>query len=113
MSSPTPARRPRHLMDPNNPQRMASSSDHSLSNVQKWVMSVLVVTTMVHLVGGLVVAAAYVDQRGGQIGLLVISAVFGMLGVVGARAIHSKSLASPWIVLGIVPTLVGAAWIFR
>ena len=100
-------------MDPNNPQRMVSSSDHALTNVQKWVMSVLVVTTMVHLVGGLVVAAAYVDQRGGQIGLLVISAVFGVLGVVGARAIHGASMASPWLVAGVVPTLLGAVWIFR
>lgn len=100
-------------MDPNNPQRMVSSSDHALTNVQKWVMSVLVVTTMVHLVGGLVVAAAYVDQRGGQIGLLVISAVFGVLGVVGARAIHGKPMVSPWLAAGVVPTLLGAVWIFR
>jgi hypothetical protein len=112
MSNPTPAKRKRHLMDPDNPVRMASSSDHSLTRVQRWVMSVLVVTTMVHLVAGLVIAAAFVDQTSGQVGLLLIAAAFGVLGGVGALAIHGKRLYSPWILLGIVPSAVGAFWIF-
>jgi hypothetical protein len=110
--NPTPARRKRHLMDPNNPVRMASSTDHSLTRVQRWVMSVLVVTTMVHLIAGLVIAAAFVGQTSGQIGLLLIAATFGVLGGIGALAIHGKRLFSPWIFLGVVPSLVGALWIF-
>ena len=53
MSDPKPAARRRHLMDPDNP-RPAPSGSMSLSQVQKWVMSVLVVTTILHLVVGLV-----------------------------------------------------------
>jgi hypothetical protein len=111
MSNPTPAKRPRHLMDPNNPVR--TSNDASLTQVQRWVMSVLVVTTMFHLVVGLVVAAAYVDEQGGKIGLLVISAVFGVLGMAGAFAIHKKSPLTPWLLLGFVPTIIGAVWVLR
>lgn len=111
MSSPTPAKRPRHLMDPENPVR--TSDDASLTHVQRWVMSVLVVTTMFHLVVGLVVAAAYVDQRSGQIGLLLISGVFAVLGLAGAFAIHKRSPLSPWMLLSLLPTVVGAIWVLR
>lgn len=96
-------------MDPDNPVR--PRNDHALTNVQRWVMSVLVVTTMFHLVVGLVVAAAVIDQRSGKIGLLVIAAVFGVLGLVGAFLIHGRRPATPWLALGVVPSLVGAWWL--
>lgn len=109
MSSPTPAKRPRHLMDPDNPVR--PRNDASLSRVQRTVMSVLVATTMFHLVCGLVLAAAYVDQLSGQIGLLVISAAFGVIGAVATLAIHKRSPLSLWVLAGILPSVVGAFWV--
>lgn len=111
MSTPTPAKRPRHLMDPNNPVR--PRNDAALTNVQRWVMSVLVATTMLHLVVGLVVAAAFVDTTSGKAGLLVIAAAFGVLGAAGAMAIHKRSPASLWLLVGLVPSILGALWIYR
>lgn len=101
-----PVKRPRHLMDPANPVR--PRNDASLTKVQRWVMSVLVVTTMLHLVVGLVIAAAAVDVHSGKVGLLVIAAVFGVLGLAGAFLLHGRSALSPWLVLGVVPSVVGA-----
>ena len=62
---PQAPRRPRHLMDPNAPQRDTINSAGT-TRVQKWVMSTLVVTTILHLAGGLLVAAWFIepDQPG-------------------------------------------------
>ena len=47
---PQAPRRPRHLMDPNAPQRDTINSVGT-TRVQTWVMSTLVVTTILHLAG--------------------------------------------------------------
>jgi membrane associated rhomboid family serine protease len=99
-------KRPRHLMDPANPVR--PTNDASLTTVQRWVMSMLAATTVFHLSVGLVIAAAVVDARTGQVGLLVIAGVCGVLGLVGAFLIHGRSPVTPWVLLGVVPAVVGA-----
>ena len=108
MSDPKPVARRRHLMDPDNP-RPAPSGSMSLSQVQKWVMSVLVVTTILHLVVGLVVAAVMLDDSptSSKIGLNVIAGIFGAFAVAVGRAIHGKRIVSPWLLLAVVPTAVG------
>ena len=113
MADPTPARRRRHLLDPDNP-RPAQSGSMSLSQVQKWVMSVLVVTTILHLVVGLVAAAAVVDddRLDAEIGLLLIAGAFGVLGIAAALAIHQRSLLSPWLLIGAVPAAIGTYFVF-
>jgi hypothetical protein len=153
-----PVRRPRHLLDPNDLQRShqrSQSSQESLSNVQRWVMSVLAVTTILHLSAGLAIAAVFmddakVDARIGlnviaaiigvlavttilhlsaglaiaavfmddakvdaRIGLNVIAAIIGVLAVSAARLIHQKTLLSPWLLLGVVPGLIGVFFTFR
>jgi hypothetical protein len=121
MSDPrTPARpdaprRPRHLMDPDDPrppQRRPSSMN--IDRVQKWVLSSLAVTTILHLVVGLVLAALTVDgaRAGAREGLLVIAGIFGVLAIVAARAIHQKPLFSWWWALGPIPALVGAYFVY-
>jgi hypothetical protein len=82
----------------------------SLTNVQRWVMSVLVVTTIMHFSAGLVVAAVFVDDArvDAKIGLNVLAALTGVMAVVAARAIHGRRLLSPWLALGLVPGVVGA-----
>ena len=78
----------------------------SLTPVQMWILSTLAVTTILHFSGGLVAAAMYVgDARvDAQIGLNVLA---GVLAVAAGRAIHRKSLASWWLLLGWAPTAVG------
>ena len=110
MSSNLPAqgpKRPRHLMDPNAPVRTAS--DQSVTGVQRWVMTALVMTVAFLLAGGWVmIAVEIVTKQAGQVILLLNSAAFGIAGVVAARIIHQKSPLSPWLLVGFIPAIVGA-----
>lgn len=111
--SPPPRKRPRHLMDPDNLQRETISRRDGgamhLEPVQKWVLSVLAFTTIIHLSIGLVIAAVYVDsdRPDARIGLNVIAAAFGVIAVAVFLAIHRKPLLSPWLLLGLVPGVIG------
>lgn len=111
MTTPQPAARPRrrHLIDPDNPPPPPSNA--SLGRVQQWVMSVLVTTTILHLSLGLVLAAWVIDQDDlvPVVGLEVIAGIFAVIAVGLARAIHRLPVLSPWLLLGVVPTLVGLA----
>lgn len=109
-----PGLRPRHLMDPDAPRRPEPSGGMSLTGVQQWVMSALAVTTVLHFVVGLVIAAAYVDgtRAGAEQGLLAIAAVMGLLGVAAGLVIHRRSPLSPWLLLGLLPAAVGA-WVIQ
>ncbi|UDY23321.1 hypothetical protein [Nocardioides sp. Kera G14] len=106
-----PVKRPRHLMDPNNLQRPVN--DRSLTNVQRWVFSVLVVFTIAHLAVGVAIAAQFVndDATAARIGLNIIAMVFGILGVAAGIAIHRKPpfdrRHAPWLLLGTIPGIVG------
>ncbi len=96
-------------MDPANPQRQVN--DHRLTSVQRWVVSVLAVTTILHLSVGLVVAAYFLDEQAvvSRVGVCVIGAAFGVVAAAVGRLIHQKSIASPWLLLGLTPGLVGVA----
>jgi hypothetical protein len=100
-------------MDPDNPRRVVRKPSDSgpmhLEPVQKWVLSALAFTTIIHMAGGLVIAAMYVDdsRTDAQVGLNVLAAAFGVIAIAVARAIHQKKLVSPWLLLGLVPGIVG------
>ena len=102
---PVPVKRRRHLMDPDAPRPGAASASASMStgSVQRWVMSVLAVTTIGHLSAGLVVAAIFLDttRPGAQVGVDVIAGLVGMLGVAAGFLIHQKSPFRPWLLLGL------------
>ena len=112
MSEPQAKKRPRHLMDPANPHREvkshATGSMH-LEPVQKWVLSVLAATTIVHMAFGLVIAAMYVDdtRTDAQVGLNILAGAFGVISVAVFRAIHQFKMLSAWLLLGVIPTIVG------
>jgi hypothetical protein len=111
-------KRPRHLMDPDNPRREVKSAATGMMHlepVQKWVLSILAATTIVHLAGGLVIAAMYVDdsRTSAEVGLNVLAGAFGVIAVVVFRAIHQKKMLSPWLLLGVIPTVVGLWLTFR
>lgn len=116
MASTVPARRTEkgrgHLLDLNAPRQVIKDPEkdaRDLARVQKWVMSTLAVTTILHLVVGLVVAAVMLDDSPltSQVGLTVIAGIFGVFAVAAGRAIHGRRILSPWLLLGVVPTAVG------
>ena len=99
-------RRRRHLMDPANPQRQVN--DRSLTRVQRWVMSVLVVTTILHMSGGLILAATFLDApTASRVVLCVIGGAFGVIAVAVGIAIHGRKVLTPWLLLGFIPLVVG------
>ena len=101
----------KHLMTPGQPRPQQRYST-SLTSVQRWVMSTLVATTILHLSVGVVVAAYFSDRLDSQIGLLVISALFGLIAFGAALLIHKRSPLSLWLLPGLVPALVGAYLLF-
>ena len=116
MASSVPARRQEkgrgHLLDLDAPRRVIQDPEkdaRDLARVQRWVMSTLAVTTILHLVVGMVVAAVMLDDAPdtSKIGLNVIAGIFGALAVATGLAIHGKRIVSPWLLLGVVPTAVG------
>ncbi|MGN6128863.1 MAG: hypothetical protein ACTHOK_00810 [Nocardioidaceae bacterium] len=112
MSGHTVPPRPRkHLMTPGQP-RPAYREPMSLSRVQRWVMSTLAATTILHLAAGLAVAAAFSPRLDAKIGLLVIAGAFGVLSVLAVLLIHKQRLLSPWLLLGTLPSVVGAWFVF-
>lgn len=109
MDSPEPTRkRPRHLMDPANPQRPSVDSPE-ITRVRQWVLSVLVATTILHLSAGLAVAGVLTNgsRPGAGVGLCVLSAICGVGAVLAARLIHQRRPVSWWLLCGLVPSLVG------
>jgi len=104
----TPPRVRRHLIDPANPPRPRPRS-MGISQVQKWVLSALATTTVLHLAAGLVVAAAVVDDEhlGARVGLNVIAGLVGVVAVAVFLGIHQKAILSPWLALGLLVTPVG------
>lgn len=100
----------KHLLDPHDLRpRQATRGVMSVTRVQQWVVSSLVVTTVLHLAVGLVIAGLFVDaeRAGAQEGLMVIAGIFTVLSLAAARLIHGRSPLSPVLLLGLLPTVVG------
>lgn len=107
------APRRRHLMDPSAPRKAPAPGDHErLQRVQRRVASVLVVTTVLHLAVGLVVAADHVapDRLDARVGLNVIAAAFMVGGIAATLVINRRPWLSPWLLLGLLPSVVGIWW---
>lgn len=106
-------RRARHLIDLDNPPPVRAprpgKEGMGVEGVQKWVMSALAVTTILHLAFGLMIFALSFDDefRTSQIGLNVIAGIFGVLAVASGFAIHRRSPLTPWLALGLLPGLLG------
>lgn len=105
--STTPTPRRRHLMDPAAPIRPVN--DRSLTHTQRWVSSTLAVFTISHLALGIVFAALETPDSAtaARIGLNVIAGGFGVIAVAAGLVIHRRSPLSPWLALGVLPTLLG------
>jgi hypothetical protein len=77
-------------------------------------MSVLVVTTIAHFSAGIAVAAILMDEDrvDARIALNLLAALTGVLAVAAGLAIHGRPPLSPWLLLGLVPGVVGAVLTF-
>ena len=98
-------------MTPGQPVRQPARGAMTITSVQRWIMSSLAVTTILHLAGGLVLAAWAVDVRSSKIGLLVIAGAFGLLAFAAGLVIHGRSPVHPLLLLGLLPALLGAWWV--
>lgn len=113
----TETRRRRHLLDPadlRGSHQRSIGSPKALTSVQRWVMSVLAVTTILHFSAGIALAAILMDDNrvDARVALTLLAAVTGVLGVAAGLAIHGKRPLSPWLLLGLVPGIVGAVLTF-
>lgn len=106
---PTAQRPRKHLMTPGAPRPVPRPNSMSTVQVQKWVLTVLVVVVLGHLAEALVIFAlmASEDHPASRIGLLVIAGLVGLLAAGGIRAIHQRRLLSSWLLLGLVPAAIG------
>lgn len=103
----------KHLMVPGKAPAPSLTS-HSTVMVQRWVLTVLVVSIVFHLAGAMAFAAYLIDPSvpSSRIGLLVISAVMGCLTVGAVLVIHLRSPLTPWLLVGLVPAALGAYFCF-
>lgn len=102
-------RRRKHLMVPGEPRPIPRGAT-SITTVQRWVMSSLAFLTIEHLAAGIALAAVLSDpaRPGARIGLLIVAAGFGIVAVVAGLLIHQRNPLSPWLLAGLLPSLVGA-----
>jgi hypothetical protein len=116
MSPEQTPRRARHLIDPSAPRKPPDPEAAArLARVQQWVFSALAVTTIAHLCAGLVIAALFLPEHDtvARVGVCVVAGAFGVLAVGIGRAIHRKPPLSPWLALGLLPTVVGVWLVLR
>lgn len=102
----------RHLLDLDAPRRVINDPEgdaRDLARVQQWVMSTLAVTTILHLIVGLIIAAVYRETAplSSRIGLNVLAGLLGVIAVATALGIHLKRVLTPWLLIGFLPTGVG------
>lgn len=92
--------------------RPRSSNSMSITTVQRWIMSSLILVTIEHLAAAIVVAAVFIDasKPGNRIGLLVVATLLATGGLVAFRLIHQKTPLTPWLLFALLPATVGA-WI--
>jgi hypothetical protein len=101
-------------MDPNAPRKAADPKDlERLHRVQRRVISVLIITTLIHLTAGLILAADHVDddRLDAQLALILLGSAFFVVGVAAVRAINRKPIVSWWMLTGLVPVAAGVWWV--
>lgn len=100
-------------MDPNAPRKAPDPQDiERLQRTQRRVVAALIVTTVLHLAVGFVIAADHVDEDrlDARIGLSLIASAFMVGGIVATLLVLRRSWRSPWLLLGLLPAAVGIAW---
>lgn len=88
--------------------------EKSLDAVQRWVISTLLV-----VVGGAPASAlaAYSTRLAdedytGAVGLWVMSCVIGIVVAGAVLVVHRRFPVSPWLLAGLIPSAIGAYYLF-
>jgi hypothetical protein len=100
MTSPGPAA--------SNERRRRRRTPMPIERVQQWIGASLAFVILELLAGGMVMFAAWSARPGSQVPLVVISGVWGLGAIGGARLILQKRLLSPWLLVALVWPVVGA-----
>lgn len=90
-------------------------NEMTTEQVQRWVVSLLVFAITSFPIGGLIAVSHAVlrqDRRGAAISLMVMAGVIGVLAISIMRIIHKRSLATPLLILGILPAAIASYWVF-
>lgn len=86
----------------------------SIEQVQRWVMSFLILAVAAFPLGALTAVAHSVAGDGRQadaVLLLVVMAALGVLALVAIRLVHGRPPVSAWVLLGVLPAVVAGALI--
>jgi MFS family permease len=86
----------------------------SIEQVQRWVMSFLILAVASFPLGALTAVAHSVAGDGRQadaVLLLVVMAALGVLALVAIRLVHGLPPGSAWVLLGVLPAVVAGALI--
>lgn len=101
-------------MDPNAPRKAPDPAAlKRLETVQRRVVSALIMTTIFHLTAGFIIAAKIEiddDRVDAQVVLVLVGALFWVVGVAAVRALNKRPIVSPWLLTGLVPLAVGIWW---
>jgi hypothetical protein len=114
VNTDTTPRRRRGLLDPADLRAShlrSQGTRDGLQKVQRWVLSILVVSTILHLSVGTAAIPVFKDDLSttGQAVLLAVSACIGLIAVSAGRLIHERSPVSAWTLLGLLPAVL-ATW---
>ncbi len=100
-------------MDPTAPRKAPDPRDlERLQRVQRRIVSALVITTILHLSVGFVIAADHVhdDRLDAKVALNLIASAFMVGGIAGTLVLNGRRPLSPWLLLGLLPGAVGIWW---
>ena len=83
----------------------------SIEQVQRWVISFLVIAVSLFPLGALVAVGHSIDDNG-RAGdatiLLFVMAVIGILALIVIRLVHRRPPLSPWVLCGALPAIAAA-----
>lgn len=96
-----------HQQASGQPRRLTHLEQDALNKVRRRVGAVVFGAVTLHAIIALIGLSRHFDnigRNGDAIGLLVMSGLLSVFQYVGVRLILGRSLLSPWIVLGALPT---------
>ena len=89
--------------------RTRARRELTIEQVQRWVVSFLVLAVSAFPLGALVAVIRTIVEDGRHGDGIILLVVMGFIGVVALgtiRLIHRRPLFAPWILLGVLPAVV-------